>query len=98
MKEDELSETRYKQIARSNSARISSAFEISIKSYEQGTKTIGRKSRPLSSRIIQRPCHPPPTRPPTDPPPPPPIINKPPPPPPPPMKPKKPRHQVTYFN
>lgn len=55
--------------------RSSSAQQSNNGPYQQGSRTVGRRTGPAPAPPIQRPSRPPPMRPPTQPPPPPPVTN-----------------------
>lgn len=80
--------------------RSSSAQQSNNGPYQQGSRTVGRRTGPAPAPPIQRPSRPPPMRPPTQPPPPPPSQNSSGgrnvshPPPPPPMQPQVPKPSV----
>ena len=81
--------------------RSSSAQQSNNGPYQQGSRTVGRRTGPAPAPPIQRPSRPPPMRPPTQPPPPPPSQNSSGgrnvshPPPPPPMQPQVPKVIMT---
>ena len=84
--------------------RSSSAQQSNNGPYQQGSRTVGRRTGPAPAPPIQRPSRPPPMRPPTQPPPPPPSQNSSggrnashPPPPPPPMQPQAPKVIMATF-